>query len=118
MALLSIVDQVPVKADAIVSERAPSVRRSKWWHQLRATADRYVDGELAAGDWIEVARFRAASGARVKIKNLNGRTLPSGDSGTFKFKAQTWVGEDGVRHSSLYATFELAAREDELPPAA
>jgi hypothetical protein len=106
MPLLDVNDQTAVAADDIVSDGPAGIRKNKWNESLSQLGARYSRGELTGGDFVEVARFGSASGARVKCKALMVRDLPGEDTGgTWGFKTQTWLGEDKLRHSSLYATF-------------
>lgn len=117
MPLLDVSDQTAVPEDAIVSDGPAGIRKNKWNESLSQLAVRYSRGELTGGDFVEVARFGSASGARVKCKALMVRDLPAEDTGgTWGFKTQTWIGDDRVRHSSLYATFWPAVTNSDTSP--
>jgi hypothetical protein len=93
-------------AEDIASDPRNTTRRSEWYFHLEAVADKFVTGEFEAGKYVKLAVFDAASGARVKTRQLCQRALPGAEGWEWSFMHTTWIGDDGKRHSTLFASFQ------------
>lgn len=103
MAIISLDEVTPLDQHDIASDPRTTTRRSEWYNHMEAVVGRYQSGEFAADKFVKLADFGAASGARVKMRQLCQRNLPG--NGVWYFQTATWLGEDGKRHSSLFARY-------------
>lgn len=100
-----------VDDDQLVSDkRRGGDRHSEWADKLGEVAQATLDGVIPEGKFVKLAEFGAASGARARIKVLEGRELPAAEYGRFEFKPITFLGPKDAngeqrRQSSLWVKF-------------
>lgn len=97
------------ETDIVNDKRAGGDRHSPWMASLAEIAEAVFDGTLPTGKYVKLAQFGAASGARARQKQLAEIELPFGENGKYAFKPNTWIGEDGKRHSTLWAKFDAVS---------
>lgn len=112
-----------VDDDQLVSDkRRGGDRHSEWADKLGEVAQATIDGVIPEGKFVKLAEFGAASGARARIKVLEGRELPAAEYGRFEFKPITFLGPKDAngeqrRQSSLWVKFVVTNwSEDDVEP--
>jgi hypothetical protein len=116
MPLLELTTLETAKAAEIASDKraAGSPRRTPWVENLEYVANLFMDGEVDADEYVKMANFTVASGARAKENQLRKGVLPFANLGTWEFKTPTWIKEDGKgRGSTLWAKFTPFTVEDD-----